>query len=358
MPSLNRTAAFKREVTKRGRPPTPPQPLREEFTKLSSSLHADLLKMNVFFSRTYAKYINALVFSTQYTHAAPHPTASKHKDIDQTITSKGREEFDDTMIAFLRQCKGKLHDMRTIATRDPSQNKVHSYHRQQVALDLEQRLTHLAMAYDRMIKHAASETMRVSITLDMGSDRSEDDGGAGGAGAGALRKRHTRKRWPTVRTAANIETKGASSVPEVDVGRRNVPDTDANPSSPTTVASSEAHLDDATPVGSASGDLSNTFLEQESLMLERNLSTNLDVTKQIESQFIELANMTKMFTSQVEEQHDQVQTIAEDTEDALDYVESGLDELNKAKSGTSKYFLSFVFVLLSFIVLFLDWWSY
>jgi hypothetical protein len=97
--------------------------------------------------------------------------------------------------------------MRTIATRDPSQNKVHSYHRQQVALDLEQRLTHLAMAYDRMIKHAASETMRVSITLDMGSDRSEDDGGAG---AGALRKRHTRKRWPTVRTAANIETKGAS----------------------------------------------------------------------------------------------------------------------------------------------------
>ena len=88
MPSLNRTAAFKREVTKRGRPPTPPQPLREEFTKLSSSLHADLLKMNVFFSRTYAKYINALVFSTQYTHAAPHPNKA---DTEEKANAKERE---------------------------------------------------------------------------------------------------------------------------------------------------------------------------------------------------------------------------------------------------------------------------
>ena len=365
---MNRTYEFRKEITKRGRPPTPPHTLREEFSKISATLLADLSKMKVFLQRTFPKYVNAVVYNPTYTTRRAVVAANAATD---NITSQGREEFDDTMIAFLRKCKQKLQEMEHIATRDPSQNKIHSYHRQQIAQDLEQRLQQLATAYEHMIQYAASETMRVSMTLDMGVSPSPDL-------AGLRKRRKTRKRWATV-AAENIETKGVVVQEESKQvllhherargssfsSTAAATSTASTPSAaaptallPSTSVLTQPHQQQSSSSPLISGDLTNDYLQQESAMLERNLSTKLDATKLLEKQFLELASMTKMFTAHVEEQHDQVQTISDDTVDALDSVESGLKELNKAKTGTSKYFLCFVFLLLSCIVLFLDWWSY
>lgn len=385
---INRTTEFKREISKRGRPPTPPQSVREDFTKASSSLCADLSKMNLFFTKTYSKYINAIVYNDRYTSYTEEVSlGGGSKTLTATekefITAKGREEFDDTMIAFLKQCKQRLKEMERIATRDPSQNKVHSYHRQRVAEDLESRLAHLAKSYERMIKYAASETMRTSITLDMGTQASDGS---------TLRKRKTRRRWPTVQSARNVETSGTKKAKKNDVNydnkeemnndeilnngeyenlgetkeenyrhsgmpsQQNQRSETKNSNGPNSIAANNSSSSSTS--FNNSSDLSNDFLKQESMMLERNLKTKFDATKEIETQFIELANMTKIFTTHVEDQHDQVQMIADDTNDALDSANSGLNELNKAKTGTSKYFLSFVFIVLSFIILFLDWWSW
>ena len=98
-------------------------------------------------------------------------------------------------------------------------------------------------------------------------------------------------------------------------------------------------------------------LSADAAMLERALETDVDAAQELEKQFANLAEMTKMFTQQIDEQHEMVNTIHEDTEDAKDFLDKGVDELNKAKVGRGKHFLSIIFAVLSFVLLFLDWFT-
>ena len=349
--SVSRLNEFRKQVHKRGRPPSPASRSLEEFTKLSSTLSSQLQHMYTFLLRIRPRYIQSIHFEPTLT-TRYHPANSLDPN---DVTPKEREAFDDTIIAFLRRAKGQLLEMKQVATRDEAQNKKHQHHRKQVALDLEARLQEIATEYDQMVKWAASETMRVSLTLDMGFSATNED-------ASALRKRKTRNRWPgSIQFGSkNIETTGAAAVIKLE---QNDPSAAKNrqeqQQQPEEKDNSKIHSSiEKEDKNKTTTDLSENLLRQESAMLERSLNTRLDATQQLETQFIELANMTKMFTTHIEEQHDQVQTINEDTNDALDYANSGLKELNKASTGTSKYFLMVVFLLLSFIILFLDWWSY
>ena len=98
-------------------------------------------------------------------------------------------------------------------------------------------------------------------------------------------------------------------------------------------------------------------LSADAEMLERALETDVDAAQEIEKQFANLAEMTSMFTQQIDEQHEMVNAIHEDTEDAKDFLDKGVDELNKAKVGRGKHFLSIIFAVLSFVLLFLDWFT-
>lgn len=361
---------YRKEIFKRGRPPTPPSTKREEFTKLSTTLNSQLHNMYIFLRRVRPRYVQSIHFEPTLS-TRTHPLTSTHPN---DVTPKEREAFDDTMIAFLRRAKRQLKNMELVATQDQAQNKIHQYHRKQVAQDLTQQLQELATEYDEMVKRAASETMRVSLTLDMAfvdTAPSDDNGTL----IGTLRRR-TRRRWPSTKSYSleNVETKGVtdtggwneSSVEASELKRSEQQQQEEEegehqqrPAVQPIVqpAETKENQDQAATLHTAA-DLSESHLQQESAMLERSLNTRLDATQQLETQFVELANMTKMFTTHVEDQHDQVQTIHEDTQDALDYADSGLKELQKASTGTSKYFLTVIFLLLSFIVLFLDWWSY
>ena len=98
-------------------------------------------------------------------------------------------------------------------------------------------------------------------------------------------------------------------------------------------------------------------LNTDAAMLERALETDVDAVQELEKQFANLAEMTKMFTQQIDEQHDMVNSIQEDTEDAKDFLDKGVEELNKAKVGRGKHFLSIIFAVLSIVLLFLDWFT-
>jgi hypothetical protein len=367
---MNRTNEFKKQVAKRGRPLTPTQTPREDFTKISTTLNAELNRMKLFLRRTYSSYVQPIHYDLNFTSRHPLPTTSTTATSTTTkslFTSREREHFDKTMVAFLQKCKASLQQMKIVATQESAQNRAHQEHRKLVAFDLDRRLKEMATDYAGMVQLAASETMRVSMTLDMGVassagegssamrrrkktrkrwDNSEifslAQGGGGGGGGRERQRRHEHKingeQHKTNATDSNSEHSSAKRQP--------------NEAEPRSFVSNEEERE------RAKGGLTRDSLEQESKMLERSLSTKLDATKQLESQFIELANMTKMFTAHVEDQHDQVNTIQEDTNDALDYADSGLKELEKASTGTSKYFMMMLFLLLSFIILFLDWWSY
>ena len=88
-------------------------------------------------------------------------------------------------------------------------------------------------------------------------------------------------------------------------------------------------------------------LNTDAAMLERALETDVDAVQELEKQFANLAEMTKMFTQQIDEQHDMVNSIQEDTEDAS-FLDKGVEELNKAKGGRGKHFLSII--LLCFLL--------
>ena len=99
-------------------------------------------------------------------------------------------------------------------------------------------------------------------------------------------------------------------------------------------------------------------LEQENAQLFSSLSTNLSQLHQAESSASSIAQLLSLFHSRVLEQSEQIERIEGNVVDSVALVERGVEQLRKAASRGASFrmMVMFMILLLSFCLLFLDWY--
>ena len=99
-------------------------------------------------------------------------------------------------------------------------------------------------------------------------------------------------------------------------------------------------------------------LEQENLQLFSSLSTHLSQLHQAESTASSVSQLLSLFQSRVLEQSEQIERIEGNVVDSVALVERGVEQLRKAASRGASFRLMvmFMILLLSFCLLFLDWY--
>ena len=383
---------------------------REPFTAEAGKLIAALHRMERFLRSTFPRYVNPLCVDAFFQLSKPAPVAaaeaggSRYYPKNAFMSDADREEFDNTMENFARRCSGNLSIMRNHAESKPAESGQQQEHRRLVAQYLETRVMRLMNVWQKMISLRAKELMRATVRFEMGAtceerdkgnrdahyyaDNGVDDNDVGIVQRRCSRqeRRERRKRLLMASMSHEEEAEENRDMAEYAVGRNSIGDGggvakdsfDAIDEEDTHVFAREsckvdetAAADDATAdaMADTSGETSQDtiFLEEspddvaalraDAAIIERALETDVDAAQELEKQFANLAEMTKMFTQSVDEQHEMVNSIQEDTDDAKDFLDKGVEELNKASVGQTKHFLSIIFVILSFVLLFLDWFT-
>ena len=92
---------------------------------------------------------------------------------------------------------------------------------------------------------------------------------------------------------------------------------------------------------------------------EETIRNDFEEAKIMETKMMEIAEMTQVFGSAVKEQHEMIERIGDEVEDSVQNVVRGNKQLIKAEenTGTGSRFLVYVLLILSFILLFLDYYS-
>ena len=100
-------------------------------------------------------------------------------------------------------------------------------------------------------------------------------------------------------------------------------------------------------------------IEKENRLLMAEFENDFEEAKIMESKMMEIAEMTQVFGSAVKEQHEMIERIGDEVEDSVQNVVRGNKQLIKAEenTGTGSRFLVYVLLILSFILLFLDYYS-
>ena len=131
----------------------------------------------------------------------------------------------------------------------------------------------------------------------------------------------------------------------------------------TSAARPTTHLetDDASSSSSAVADAPPVFsqqLEQENAQLFSSLSTHLSQLQQAESTASSISHLLTLFHTRVLEQSEQIERIEGNVVDSVALVERGVEQLRKAASRGASFrmMVMFMILLLSFCLLFLDWY--
>lgn len=365
------------------------------FTNEAGLLVASISRMERFLRKTFSKYVNPLSIDSLYERlpSTGQPRASltltaEHNGskLSTLMQDSDREEFDKTMEKFAKRCANSLNEMRGHAEAVPAISEQQQEHRRLVARYLESRVFQLVNVWQKMSSLRAKELMRTTVNFEMGIsiDMERHNGdffNANSDDESLLRRRRRRRERREMRQrslraskngghdgnlhdADNVDLNDSHSLAKnVESGQSTAVSHAGDADTPLTRKEDigETDHEESSLTGSAivledsPEDLAS--LKADAAMIERALENDMDAAQELESQFGNLAEMTKMFTQSVDEQHEMVNTIQEDTEDAKDFLDKGVHELNSAQVGRSKHFLSIVFLVLSFVLLFLDWFT-
>ncbi|XP_078445108.1 syntaxin of plants 81 [Wolffia australiana] len=125
-------------------------------------------------------------------------------------------------------------------------------------------------------------------------------------------------------------------------------------------------LDPNSPSTTLSGlsDNQNSVLVQEQLddetrALQVELSTLLDAVQETETRMVEMSALNHLMSTHVLKQTQQIEYLYEQAVEATENVEKGNKELSQAidRNSSSRTFLLLFLVVLTFSILFLDWYS-
>ena len=84
-----------------------------------------------------------------------------------------------------------------------------------------------------------------------------------------------------------------------------------------------------------------------------------DDIQQIETKVVKIAELQEIFTEKVLQQKDDINNIATNAISTTENVNEGNEEIRKAiqKSGTIRVYVLFFLLVMSFTLLFLDWYN-
>ena len=100
-------------------------------------------------------------------------------------------------------------------------------------------------------------------------------------------------------------------------------------------------------------------IEQENKQMMAEFENDFEEARKMETKMMEIAEMTQIFGSAVKEQHEMIERIGDDVDNSVENVVRGNKQLIKAEenTGTGSRFLVYVLLILSFVLLFLDYFS-
>ncbi|XP_020573687.1 syntaxin-81 [Phalaenopsis equestris] len=103
----------------------------------------------------------------------------------------------------------------------------------------------------------------------------------------------------------------------------------------------------------------NQLLDDETRALQVELTSLLDAVQETETKMIEMSALNHLMSTHVLQQAQQIELLYEQAVEATKNVESGNKELTQAikRNSSSRTFLLLFFFVLTFSVIFLDWYS-
>jgi len=101
------------------------------------------------------------------------------------------------------------------------------------------------------------------------------------------------------------------------------------------------------------------LFERENEKMYEDLMSLKDDIQQIETKVVKIAELQEIFTEKVLQQKDDINNIATNAISTTENVNEGNEEIRKAiqKSGTIRVYVLFFLLVMSFTLLFLDWYN-
>lgn len=121
----------------------------------------------------------------------------------------------------------------------------------------------------------------------------------------------------------------------------------------------EAPVDDSQGASIEFSAQEQLLYESENQSLLQSLETNLDSMKTAEKKLVEISDMLTMFTTKIEEQSDTIELIESNINQTNINIDTGIEHLKKAVASSAQgtQFNIFVLLVMSFSLLFLDWFN-
>ncbi|KAH9620476.1 hypothetical protein KSS87_017963 [Heliosperma pusillum] len=132
------------------------------------------------------------------------------------------------------------------------------------------------------------------------------------------------------------------------------------PSKPTEhLKSRDSEIREADEVGSSSQLVQQQYEDDETHALQVELSNLLDAAQQTETKMVEVSALNHLMSTHVLQQSQQIEHLYEQAVEATNNVELGNKELSQAidRNSSSRTFLLLFLFVLTFSILFLDWYS-
>ncbi|CAM8967758.1 unnamed protein product [Rhodiola kirilowii] len=107
------------------------------------------------------------------------------------------------------------------------------------------------------------------------------------------------------------------------------------------------------------GRVQQQYLDDETRALQVELSTLLDAVQETETKMVEMSALNHLMSTHILQQAQQIEVLYEQAVEATTNVELGNKELSQAikRNSSSRTFLLLFLFVLTFSVLFLDWYS-
>ena len=101
------------------------------------------------------------------------------------------------------------------------------------------------------------------------------------------------------------------------------------------------------------------IFEQENNRMYEDLMSLKDEVQQIESKVVKIAELQQIFTEKVLQQKDDIDLISSNAVASVENVKDGNEELRKAiqKNASMRIYVLFFLLVMSFTLLFLDWYN-
>ena len=101
------------------------------------------------------------------------------------------------------------------------------------------------------------------------------------------------------------------------------------------------------------------LFEKENEKMYEDLMTLKDEVQQIETKVVKIAELQQIFTEKVLQQKDDIDLIASNAVATTENVSDGNEEIRKAiqRNASTRIYVLFFLIVMSFTLLFLDWYN-